>query len=239
MKSVLEHIESKRVEFQAAALFQQHLAQRQPDPVRALWFMKHAAHFVMAFSDLNKFCLREPSASDRWQDVVNEHTLEDDHHWPWYLDDLATLGIDDVTSFADALRFIWGDDNRATRVLSYRLWAMAEPADSLERLVIIEAIEATGEVFFSHLVDVAKQISSERLERPLLYVADHHFAVEQGHSAGRTDAEHGLENVRLTRAARERYANIVDQVFVYFRDWVDELHRNAQAITALELEVRV
>lgn len=238
MKSVLEHIEGKRIEFQDAALFQQ-LGQRQSDPVRALWFMKHAAHFVMAFSDLNKFCLREANALDKWQDVVNKHTFEDDRHWPWYLDDLATLGIDDVTSFADALRFIWADDNRATRVLSYKLWAMAEPADSLERLVIIEAIEATGEVFFSHLVGVSRQIPNERLERPLLYVADHHLTVEQGHSAGRSDAEHGLGDVRITNSARQRYYSIVDQVFSCFRDWVDELYRHAQEISPLELEVHV
>lgn len=228
MQAVLDHIEARRKAYVSLPLFD-YLRSPGADPVGALAFMRNAAHFVMSFADLNRYCLRDEVNTGGWQDDVNAHTYEDDHHWPWYLSDLKTLGLDDRMTLTDALQFLWADTNRETRLLSYRLWALADQALPLERMVIIEAIEATGLVFFGGLTSVAHRIPEGRLLRPLIYVADHHFAVEQGHAAGQATHDARLALVDLGEADRRRYIRLVDTVFDHFIAWSAELHRHAMA----------
>lgn len=226
MQAVLDHIEARRQAYASLPLFD-HLRDPGDDPAGALTFMRNAAHFVMSFADLNRFCFRDEIHTGGWQDDVNAHTYEDDHHWPWYLSDLKTLGLDDRLSFTDALQFLWADANRETRLLSYRLWALAENALPLERMVIIEAIEATGVVFFGGLVSVSRRVPEGRLARPLIYVADHHFAVEQGHAAGQASHDERLAQIALSDAERRRYIRLVDAVFDHFIAWSAELYVHA------------
>lgn len=223
MQAVLDHIEARRQAYASLPLFD-HLRDPGDDPAGALTFMRNAAHFVMSFADLNRFCFRDEIHTGGWQDDVNAHTYEDDHHWPWYLSDLKTLGLDDRLSFTEALQFLWADANRETRLLSYRLWALAENALPLERMVIIEAIEATGVVFFGGLVSVSRRVPEGRLARPLIYVADHHFAVEQGHAAGQASHDERLAQIALSDAERRRYIRLVDAVFDHFIAWSAELY---------------
>jgi len=226
MQAVLDHIEARREAYSDLPLFR-HLRDPGSDPAGALTFMRNAAHFVMSFADLNKYCWRDEANPGGWQADVNAHTREDDHHWPWYLSDLIGLGLDHELSFTEALQFLWSDANRETRTLSYRLWSLSEPATPLERMIIIEAIEATGVVFFGDLVSCARRIPEGRLSRPLIYVADHHFAVEQGHGAGKATHDERLTEEKLTPAERERYLDLVDRVFELFTAWSAELHRHA------------
>lgn len=226
MQAVLDHIEARRQAYASLPLFD-HLRDPGDDPAGALTFMRNAAHFVMSFADLNRFCFRDEIHTGGWQDDVNAHTYEDDHHWPWYLSDLKTLGLDDRLSFTEALQFLWADANRGTRLLSYRLWALAENALPLERMVIIEAIEATGVVFFGGLVSVSRRVPEGRLARPLIYVADHHFAVEQGHAAGQASHDERLAQIALSDAERRRYIRLVDAVFDHFIAWSAELYVHA------------
>jgi len=226
MQAVLDHIEARRQAYAELPLFR-HLRDPGADPAGALTFMRHAAHFVMSFADLNKYCWRDEQNPGGWQDDVNAHTREDDHHWPWYLSDLVALGLDRQMPFTEALQFLWADANRETRTLSYRLWSLSEPATPLERMIIIEAIEATGVVFFGDLVSCARKVPDGRLTRPLIYVADHHFAVEQGHGAGKATHDERLAEIPLTTAERERYIGLVDRVFELFIAWSAELHRHA------------
>ena len=228
MQPVLDHIEARRRAYADLPLFQ-HLRNPGSDPAGALAFMRHAAHFVMSFADLNKYCWRDEQDPSGWQADVNAHTHEDDHHFPWYLSDLVALGLDETLPLTDALRFLWSDGNRQSRLLSYRLWSLSDGRTALERMIIIEAIEATGLVFFGSLVDCARRIPEGVLARPLIYVADHHFAVEQGHSAGKATHDERLAEVDLTPAERDRYLGLVNRVFELFNAWSAELHRHAMA----------
>lgn len=45
------------------------------------------ASFILSFGDLNRFVLRVEPTDDPCQEMINKHTYEDDHHWPWYLED--------------------------------------------------------------------------------------------------------------------------------------------------------
>jgi len=58
------------------------------------------APFILAFGDLNKYVMRDEASTDKHQQLVNKHTYEDDHHWPWYLEDLTALGFDRTAATA-------------------------------------------------------------------------------------------------------------------------------------------
>ena len=36
----------------------------------------------------------DDAGNDPHQRMLNEHAREDDHHWPWFLEDFAKLGFD-------------------------------------------------------------------------------------------------------------------------------------------------
>ena len=59
-------------------------------PRQRLAFFPCMAPFILAFGDLNKYVMRDETSTDPYQPLVNRHTYEDDHHWPWYLEDLTT-----------------------------------------------------------------------------------------------------------------------------------------------------
>ena len=105
--------------------------------------------FILDFGDLNTYVLRDESSSDPHQALVNRHTDEDDRYWPWYLDDLAQLGHDHDRPTTDVLRAIYSDRTAVNRMLGARLAHLIFGAAPTERLVIIEAIEETGNVLFS------------------------------------------------------------------------------------------
>lgn len=231
MQTVLDHIEERRETFRQAPFFQ-FLHSPQDDPVRTLGFVKHAAYFIMAFADLNHYALRSLGPNDRWQ---ARQAVEDTHHWPWFLDDLAALGLDDIQPFSETLRFLWSEDNRAARLLPYRLWSMAERADPLERVVIIEAIEAAGEVFCRAMAEIADRIPPVPLGQKLHYVAEtRHFAVEHDADGSHEEALHGGNDVTLEvdPALRARHLALVSEVFDHFTALVDELHVHARRIAA-------
>jgi hypothetical protein len=196
-----------------------------------LEFYPCMAHFILAFGDLNKYVLRDNLSLDPHQQMVNAHTYEDDHHWPWYLEDLANLGFDHLQSMGDALRFLFRDDTRVSRMLSARLAHLIYGATPIERLVIIEAIEETGNVMFTHTAALAREIEAAS-GLTLRYLGDFHLALETGHAMG--DADHAaLLAIELDAAARARCLALSDEVFALFRALIAELH--AFALAALEL----
>jgi hypothetical protein len=201
-------------------------------PRERLAFYPCMAPFILAFGDLNKYVLRDELSSDPHQKLVNNHTYEDDHHWPWYLEDLATLGFDQSSTASRILTGLYSDRMCVNRMLMTRLSHLIYDAAPVEKLAIIEAIEETGNVLFGLTAALARRIEAE--ERVTLrYLGDFHFALETGHAVN--GAEHqALAAIPLTREQRERCLNFVARVFEYFEEWTDELLKYAE----MELEMR-
>lgn len=225
MKDVLRHIFEKKKAYQQLPLFGWMRNERLP-PAARLAFYPCMAHFILTFGDLNKFVLREKQAADAYQEMVNNHTLEDDHHWPWYLEDFAKLGYDTLLPPTEWMRFLWGEETKENRILSARLTGLVKDTSGLERLVIIEAIEETGNVLFATMLPIAQAIEQE-LGIELRYCGAFHFERESGHAA---NADHStLARAKVTDAERDRYVRSVDQVFSAFEAWTHELLRYALA----------
>jgi hypothetical protein len=225
MKEVLRHIFGRKRAYQRLPLFEwmrdEQLSQRE-----RLAFYPCMAHFIMSFGDLNKFVLRQECPGDLYQDLVNTHTLEDDHHWPWYLEDFGKLGFDAEMRGSDWMNFLWGEETQQNRILFARLTALISGTTSLERLVVIEAIEETGNVLFSTILPLAVAIEAQ-IGEELRYCGPFHFNLESGHAVG---ADHqALANVSLGERDRARCTAMVDEVFSAFEAWTHELLRYALA----------
>ncbi|WP_438020475.1 hypothetical protein WMF18_15975 [Sorangium sp. So ce315] len=225
MRQVLRHIFAKKQAYARLPLFER-MRDEQLDPLERLAFYPCMAYFILSFGDLNRFVLRDERDPDMYQDMVNGHTREDDHHWPWYLEDLTKLGFDVEGRGTDWMGFLWGEETLQNRILTARLTELIKGTSGLERLVIIEAIEETGNVLFGAMLPIAQALE-ERLGTQLRYCGPFHFERESGHAVNADHTE--LARISLDEETRARYKALADQVFALFEPWTHELLRYAVA----------
>lgn len=229
MKTVLQHILRKKRDFARRPLFD-HLRDTRLSPADRLAFFPCMAPFILCFGDFNRYVLRTEPTDDPHLQTINRHTYEDDHHWPWYLEDFAELGHDDVpVAPGDTMRFLWSDATAHGRLLSTRLAHLVWSAEPAVRLAIVEAIEETGNVLFALTAEVARTIQRDE-GKQLRYLGDFHFQLESGHAMNNDHAD--LAAIALDDTLRADAIRRVDQVFAWFADWTDELHRHATQVLA-------
>jgi hypothetical protein len=117
MRSVLQAILQAKRPYADRPLFQL-MRDEARSPRERLAFFPCMAPFILAFGDLNKYVMRDEASTDPLQVLVNRHTYEDDHHWPWYLEDLAALGFDRPTSMSRMLALLYSSRTRVNRMLN-------------------------------------------------------------------------------------------------------------------------
>jgi hypothetical protein len=224
MRTVLRHLMAAKRAYSTLPFFD-FLRDETLTPRQRLGFVPCMGPFILDFGDLNAYVLRAESSTDPHQALVNRHTYEDDHHWSWYLDDLAQLGHDHHRSTTDVLRAIYGDRTAVNRMLGARLAHLVYAATPTERLVIIEAIEETGNVLFTLTAALARRVErDEGIE--LRYLGDFHLDLESGHAMDGDD-HRTLSAIVLDGAGRARCLCLVDRDFELFTAWVAELHTYA------------
>ena len=103
MKAVMRELAQAKRHYSRLPLFE-FLRCESIAPRDRLAFLPGIAPFILAFADLNRFVLRDETSQDPHQQLVNQRTREDDHHWPWYLEDLVKLGYDRGTHVTQVLR---------------------------------------------------------------------------------------------------------------------------------------
>lgn len=219
MKYVLRKILENKQAYSNLPLFQ-YMRDSSLTEEERLSFYPCMAHFILSFGDINQYMLREEPATNPYQQQVNVHTYEDDHHWPWYLEDFTKLGFDRLCNPTSWMRFLWSNETRQNRILTYRLAALISGASAVERIAIIEAIEETGNVLFSNMLHLAKAIEARRgIE--LRYCGEFHFSLESGHSAGGEHIE--ISKIPLDESTQARCLALVEEVFALFESWTHEL----------------
>lgn len=220
MKAVMRELAQAKRHYSKLPLFE-FLRCESVAPRDRLAFFPCMAPFILAFSDLNRFVLRDESCEDPHQKLVNEHTHEDDHHWPWYLEDFTKLGFDRSTPVTQVLRSYMKDETRQNRMLAPRLAQLIQGTTPTEKLVIVEAIEETGNVLFGLTSRIAQRIQAEGGPE-LRYLGQFHFARETGHAMHGMD-HRVLEAIPLTDLERVRCLDLSFRVFDLFADWSTEL----------------
>jgi hypothetical protein len=220
MKAVLRELAQAKRHYSGLPLFA--FLRTELIPARdRLAFYPCLAPFVLAFSDLNRFVLRDETSDDPLQKLINQYTYEDDHHWPWYLDDFAKLGFDRGAHVTQVLRSYMKDDARENRLLGMRLAQLLHGTTPVEKFVVVEAIEETGDVLFGLTAMLAAQLEAAGGPE-LRYFGRFHFPREPGHGVRGYDRS-VFEAIKLTALERMRCLDLSFRVFDLFADWSAEL----------------
>jgi hypothetical protein len=232
MKAVLQHILLKKRDYARLPFFD-FLRDESLSARERLAFFPCMAPFIMSFGDLNRFVLRDEPSDDPHQQMINAHTHEDDHHWPWYLEDWMKLGLDEQRKApSDTLRFVWGDATIENRLLAHRLAHLVWSASPVVRLAVVEAIEETGNVLFALTTKLAQTVQRES-GTELRYLGEFHFALESGHAMNNDHQE--LMRITLSDEQRADAIARADQVYAWFGAWTDELLAYARRPGSLAL----
>ena len=221
MKKVLALIENKKQDFARLPFFE-YLQDRSINPRQRLAFAPCMAPFVMAFGELNGNIFRDEPTKDPIQAIINKHTYEDENHWIWLLEDLEKLEIDRSVNFTDTLRFVWSEETKISRRVAYELYRYTFQASSVQKLVVIEAAEATGNAFLS----VSSQIISELktvTNKEYRYFGGGHLIVDTGHTYCAPKAKNLIETIELTEEDRKKYFHLVENIFELFTEFTHEL----------------
>jgi hypothetical protein len=219
MKPVLQHILQRKRHYAALPFFD-FLRNDTLGIAERLAFYPCMAPFIMSFGDLNRHVLRVEPSSDPHQQLINAHTHEDDHHWPWYLEDFSKLGFDVAALPSNTLRFLFSEACARNRLLSHQLAHLIWKSSPSVRLAVVEAIEETGNVLFALTTRLA-QAYTQQTGVELRYLGEFHFRLESGHAMNNEHAE--LARIALEPAARNEAFERVDAVFDLFAGWTDEL----------------
>ncbi|MDJ0615790.1 MAG: hypothetical protein QNJ63_03415 [Calothrix sp. MO_192.B10] len=227
MKEVLDLIEQKKQEFAQLPFFD-YLLDTGIDPKQRLIWSNCLSYFVMFFGELNNDFLRQESTDNPLQQLINQHAYEDEQHWLWFLEDLEKLGFNPQIKFTDALRFLWGQETKKTRNLSYEIMTLCNIyPDPVLRLVIIETLEATGNATLSITAEVSQEINKITQDE-YRYFGSHHVDFETGHLIGTDDVYYQIENIQLAPEKKQEAFQIVEKLFAAFNECTYEWMNFAQ-----------
>ncbi len=231
MKEVLELIEQKKQEFAKLPFFE-FLQDKSIDPRQRLIWVPCIAPLVMTFGELNKYILRKELINpqielpnQKVQNLINQHTYEDDHHWIWFLEDLEKMGFNPFVSFTDVLKFLWSKETQAARYVTYELVISAFHKDPMLKLAALESVEATGNIGFSIFAEVGKELQ-EITHQKYRYFSKSHLDVEMGHLYGETNNVEQfmyLQTILLTTDQRTQAFELVDKIFESFTDLLNQM----------------
>lgn len=226
-----EFIEPEKEELRKAPVFE-FFADQSLDTRLRFSFAPIVTPWAFGFGDINKFILRDESANDPIQKIINTHTEEDDSHWKWFLHDLRELGMDDPNDFGSLVKFLWSDHCAQPRKTVYGLIGLIAPASPKMRMVIVEAIEAAGNVGFTALSQLSREFHRDT-GRTLLFFGDLHLGHESGHAMGTENVENELAKIILSDEEVEQAKPAVKKVFQLIRDIGDAYIKYAKAYPRL------
>ncbi|MGC1249212.1 MAG: hypothetical protein WA865_23590 [Spirulinaceae cyanobacterium] len=224
MKEVLAFIDQKQQEFRQLPLMI-YLQDKSISPQKRLAFAPCVAPFIMDFSDFNKYVLRQEANQNPIQQLINNHTYEDERHWHWFLEDLEKLGFNQKQDFNATLTFLWGEETKAARRVSHLLEQCIFKAEKLDinlKLAVSEAIEAAGVVMFSNTAAVAQELQ-EITQQEYRYFGRFHLSFETGHLTGVENIETVLETIQLSVQNTTKAFELVARVFAIFTELTQEL----------------
>lgn len=226
MQRLLEFIEQEKQDYAKLPLFAFMQDQTIP-PLQRLGFAPCMAHFIMSFGDLNKYVFREKETIHELHHLINKHTDQEDQHWIWFLEDMKQLGFCQSQDFTEVLRFLWSEETKVTRQLSYQLFAYTLQAQPIQKFVIIEAIAATGNVLSELTTQIALEIQS-RTQQEYRYFGKFHSKLKTIYTIGGPSSEQDLNNIELSEDVFQECFEMVEKVFKMFTEWTEELYLYAQ-----------
>jgi hypothetical protein len=183
----------------------------------------------MIFGELNQSFLRnEEFTCDKLenkqvQQLINHHSYEDQYHWIWFLEDLEKMGLNPLVNFTDVLRFLWSTETQSARNIAYELIVSTFNEDPILKAIVLESVEATGNVAFSVFGKLGKELE-EITQQNYRYFSYSHLTVETGHLIAEMDnLEEFLETISLTPNQKIQAYKLVDKVFDGFTKFMNQM----------------
>lgn len=226
MKSILALIEEKQKVYAQSPLFE-FMKDQSIHPLKRLAFAPCAAPYIMGFSDLCKYSLRQEPTNDKIQMILNQHTYEDDFHWQWFIKDLEKLGFNCSLSLNDAIQFLWSDQTKLSRLLTHELHSLIIHAEAVDKLIIMETMESAANIFLSitnQVTEELKLITHQKYE----YFGCSHCDAEHDHNTNSKNAREFIKSIQISAEARQNSMCLVEKVFELFTEWNQELLTFAQ-----------
>lgn len=222
MKDILSFIEQKKHEFSRLPLFE-FMQDTKICPRQRLCFAPCLAPFVMDFGELNKTVFREEPTSDQLQKIVNQQTYEDDYHWIWFLEDLERLDLNCSMTLTEALEFLWGKVSQAAHRITHEIYRSTYQASPIQKLVVIEAVEATANVFFSFSSKVIQELDPIHAKK-YRYFGGHHLAVDAAHTFHESAIKQKIfDQIEISGQEYQRLCEVVQSVFDAFSNLMSDL----------------
>jgi hypothetical protein len=222
MKEILAFIEKKKLEFSQLPFFD-YLRDQSISPRQRLAFAPCAAPFIMSFGELNRGVFRDEPTNDPIQKIINKHTYEDDHHWVWFLEDLEKLGFNKPKLFSQTLEFLWGSETQIARKLVYQLHQYTVEATPLQKLIVIEAAESTGNAFLAASSQTIRDLQNIAAPEEYQYFGASHLIVDTGHSYCSPKSKQYIESIEVTENEQKRYFELIEKIFTVFTEFINEL----------------
>jgi hypothetical protein len=214
MEELLALIKEKQKVFAQAPFFD-YLRDTKINPNDRMAFAPCLAFFIMSFSELNRYVIRQEPTVDPIQALVNHHTYEDEDHWIWFLEDLKKLGYDESVKFTEAIRFLWSDETRVQR--DFVRWMFQEGADAspLHRILFVEVMEVTAASFLEvSSALVAELKNSEGYD--CRFFGETHSLVDSSHTMDTDESRSFIYGLEVTPEQRKEALRIIDKSFEMF-----------------------
>lgn len=182
-QSLFNAIRDRRKKVQNST-FIKFVANTKIDTTARLSYVPHMLFFIMGFKDMLQE-LNHPDSTDEIQLHVNEHCVEDNGHWKWFLRDLEHLHLKEnfyLKSSNNLCAEMWSDENMPIRRMVYKAMQYCYTCETpAQRMVIQEVIEAIFSVYVESMNILVNQMG--RYEDLLFFGRVHHEA-ESSHSNG-------------------------------------------------------
>jgi hypothetical protein len=222
VEELLALIKEKQATFAKAPFFE-YLRDTKINPNDRMAFAPCLAFFVMSFGELNRYVLRDEPTTDPIQELVNQHSYEDEDHWIWFLEDLTKLGYDESIKFTESIRFLWSDETRVQRDVVRWMFQEAESASALHRVVLVEALEATADIFLRTTQTITTEIKNID-GRDCRYFGDMHTLVDTNHTMHTNEnSQNFLHSLQFTPEERQEALRIIDKTFDMFGILISDL----------------
>ena len=225
MEKVLELIELRKDELARNRLIAW-MKDESVRPTERLGVAPAMLPWIMGFKDVLRH-LHVPHPKTDVDRLVNTHCAEDAGHWVWFLNDLEKLGYD-LRSWGGTLEEfhhrLWHETNQASWDTTYILlhYAKVAKAHPTLRVVLLEAIEGTFEVFVGPARDLAAQAG---LENQLEFFGMRHAGAEEEHELHGVD----LHKLPLDGDTQALAIEAVDEIFAQFDRMFTAWHENRAA----------
>jgi hypothetical protein len=225
MKEIVAFIEHKKQEFVKLPLFE-FLTNKSIHPNQRLIFAPVLDPLAVGLSDLNKYVLRDSASNNKVQELINKYTYKENYYWHGYLEYLEELGFNQSMSYGD-FRLLWGEETKKTRSLCATLERYAFEASPLQKIVLVEVLEATATVFFEAALEVVMELQ-KITKKEYVYFGGGYVRLENHHILNTPEMLQLLQEINMTEWEKQQALELADKVFELFTDAMNELFRHTK-----------